>query len=121
MVAVWCALAGSVACRNAEAPGTGETGDTPNVTEFLTDANAKLLKTLNEANEAGWVLGTYITVDTQAMSARADEAYVSASTDFAKRAARFPANAGTPEEQRQITVLKNTMVMAAPGDPKKTT
>ena len=121
MVAVLCALVGSVACRNAEAPGTGETGDTGNVTEFLTDANAKLLKTLNEANEAGWVLGTYITVDTQAMSARADEAYVSASTDFAKRAARFPANAGTPEEQRQITVLKNTMVMAAPGDPKKTT
>jgi peptidyl-dipeptidase A len=121
MVALLCALAGGVACRRAEAPGTGETGDTSNITQFLADANTKLLKALNEANEAGWVLGTYITVDTQALSARADEAYVSASTDFAKRAARFPANAGTPEEQRQITVLKNTMVMAAPGDPKKTT
>jgi peptidyl-dipeptidase A len=121
MVALLCALACGVACRRAEAPGTGETGDTSNITQFLADANTKLLKALNEANEAGWVLGTYITVDTQALSARADEAYVSASTDFAKRAARFPASAGTPEEQRQITVLKNTMVMAAPGDPKKTT
>jgi peptidyl-dipeptidase A len=121
MVALLCALAASVACRRAEAPGSGETGDTSNVTQFLADANTKLLKALNEANEAGWVLGTYITVDTQALSARADEAYVSTSTDFAKRAARLPANAGTPEEQRQITVLKNTMVMAAPADPRKTT
>ena len=47
----------------------GQTGDTGNVTQFLADANTKLLKLLNEANEAGWVLGTYITVDTQAISA----------------------------------------------------
>ncbi len=115
-----CALA-VVGCRRAEAPGTGEAGDTGSVTEFLTDANARLLKLINEANEAGWVLQTYITSDTQALSARADEAYVSASTDYAKRAARFPADVGTPEERRQLTVLKNTMTMAAPADPKKTT
>ena len=119
-----CLLAAAAACRRAEAPGTGETGDTSstnNVTAFLADANTKLLKLVNESNEAGWVLGTYITPDTQAISARADEAYVSASTDYAKRAARFPADAGTPEERRQLAVLKNTMTMAAPGDPKKTT
>ena len=67
------------------------------------------------------MLQTYITSDTQAISARADEAYVSASTDYAKRAARFPADVGTPEERRQLTVLKNTMTMAAPANPKKTT
>ena len=114
-------LALGAACRRAEAPGTGSTGDTANVKEFLADANTKLLKLLNDANEAGWVLGTYITVDTQALSARADEAYVSASTDYAKRAARFSTDAGTPEERRQLEVLKNTMTMAAPADPKKTT
>jgi peptidyl-dipeptidase A len=116
-----CVLAVGAGCRRAEAPGTGDTGDTNNVSQFLTDANATLLKLLNEANEAGWVLGTYITSDTQAISARADEAFVSASTDYAKRAARFPADAGTPEERRQLEVLKNTMTMAAPADPKKTT
>ena len=117
-----CLLAAAAACRRAEAPGTGETGDTntSNVTAFLADANARLLKVINESNEAGWVLGTFITVDTQAISARADEAYVNASTDFAKRAARFPADTGTPEERRQLTVLKNTMTVAGPADPKKT-
>jgi peptidyl-dipeptidase A len=121
MVVLACVLVASTGCRRAEAPGRTETGDTSNVTGFLADANAKLLKLINEANEAGWVLGTYITVDTQAISARADEAYVNASTDYAKRAARFPADAGSPEERRQLNVLKNTMTMAGPADPKKTT
>ena len=121
MAVLACVLVAATGCRRAEAPGRVETGDTSNVTGFLADANAKLLKLINEANEAGWVLGTYITTDTQAISARADEAYVNASTDYAKRAARFPADAGTPEERRQLAVLKNTMTMAAPADPKKTT
>jgi peptidyl-dipeptidase A len=121
MAVLACVLAASTGCRRAEAPGRTETGDTSNVTGFLADANPKLLKLINEANEAGWVLGTYITSDTQAISARADEAYVNASTEYAKRAARFPADAGTPEERRQLDVLKNTMTMAGPADPKKTT
>jgi peptidyl-dipeptidase A len=121
MVGLVCVLGMGAGCRRVEAPAKSDTGDTSNVTGFLADANAKLLKLLNEGNEAGWVLGTYITVDTQAISARADEAYVNASTDYAKRAARFPADAGTPDERRQLTVLKNTMTMAAPADPMKTT
>ena len=121
MAVLACVLVASTGCRRVEAPERAETGDTSNVTGFLADANAKLLKLINEANEAGWVLGTYITTDTQAISARADEAYVNASTDYAKRAARFPADAGTPEERRQLTVLKNPMTMAGPADPKKTT
>jgi peptidyl-dipeptidase A len=119
--AVACLLALNVACRRAESPGATEAGDTSNVTGFLADANAKLLKVINEANEAGWVMQTYINSDTQAISARADEAYVSTLTDYAKRAARFPADAGTPEERRQLLVLKNTMTMAAPADAQKTT
>ena len=121
MAVLACVLVASMGCRRAEAPGRTEAGDTSSVTGFLADANAKLLKLINESNEAGWVLGTYITTDTQAISARADEAYINASTDYAKRAARFPADAGTPEERRQLAVLKNTMTMAAPADPKKTT
>ena len=89
VAAVVCVLAISAACRRAEAPGRTDTGDTSNVTGFLADANARLLKAINESNEAGWVMQTYITTDTQALSARADEAYVSALTDYAKRAARF--------------------------------
>jgi hypothetical protein len=40
-------------------------GTQQDVTKFLGDANAALLKLSNAANEAGWVQDTYITVDTQ--------------------------------------------------------
>jgi hypothetical protein len=94
--------------------------DANNVTQFLAQANENLLKLGNAANEAGWVQDNFITVDTQAISARATENLVNAATDYAKRAAKFPADAGTPDERRQLTVLKNTMTMAGPSDPKKT-
>jgi peptidyl-dipeptidase A len=115
------ALVVCVGCRSGEAPaGTAENSGTQDVTRFLSDANATLLKLSNAANEAGWVQDNFITVDTQAMSARANEALVNALTDYAKRAARFPADAGSADERRQLTVLKNTMTMAAPSDPKRT-
>jgi peptidyl-dipeptidase A len=109
----------SSACRRSETAAT-PAGDTKTVTQFLAEANDTLLKLGNAANEAGWVQDNFITVDTQGISARANEAYVNAVTDYAKRAARFPADAGTPEERRQLTVLKNTLTMAGPADPKKT-
>jgi peptidyl-dipeptidase A len=108
------------ACGRSEAPAPQDAG-TGNITQFLAEANDNLLKLGNANNEAGWVQDNFITVDTQAIAARANEAYVNAVTDYAKRAAKFPADAGTPDERRQITVLKNTMTMAAPSDPKKTT
>jgi peptidyl-dipeptidase A len=107
-----------VAC--ARGASTSTAGADTDVTKFLADANARLLDLSNAANQAGWVQDNFITVDTQAISARANEAYVNASTDYAKRAAKFPADAGSPEEKRQLTVLKNTLVMAAPNDAKKT-
>jgi peptidyl-dipeptidase A len=109
----------SAGCRRSEAPAT-PTGDANTVTQFLAEANDNLLKLGIAANEADWVQGNFITVDTQAISARANEAYTTAITDYAKHAAQFPADAGTPEERRQLTVLRNTLTMAGPADPKKT-
>src|SRR5205085_2117048 len=80
------------ACRRGQ-PAATAPADTANITQFLAEANAKLLDLGNAANEAGWVQDNFITVDTQAISARANEAYVNAVTDYAKRAARFPAEA----------------------------
>ncbi len=87
------------------------------VTAFLKDANDTLLSLGKAANEAGWVQSTFITTDTQAISARINEAYVTAATNYAKKAATFPAGAGTADEQRQLTVLKSTLTMAAPANP----
>ena len=112
-----------LAALSCQAPGTGGPGAADSkagangVTAFLKDANDTLLSLGKAANEAGWVQSTFITTDTQAISARINEAYVTAATNYAKKAATFPAGTGTPDEQRQLSVLKNTMTMAAPANP----
>jgi peptidyl-dipeptidase A len=91
----------------------------PDVEAFLKEANETLLRLSNEANQAGWVQQTYITQDTEALSARADQAFVSAITDYAKKAAHLDGSKASPEAQRQLTLLRNTLTMAAPADTKE--
>jgi Angiotensin-converting enzyme len=108
----------SIACRGGSAPASR----TPSVDEaraFLAEANETMLRLSNEANQAGWVQGTYITVDTEAIYARASEAFMTAVTSFAKRAAQYDNVALAPEERRQLAVLKNALTMAAPADSKE--
>jgi peptidyl-dipeptidase A len=91
----------------------------PDVEAFLKEANETLLRLSNEANQAGWVQQTYITQDTEALSARADQAFVSAITNYAKKAAHLDGSKASPEAQRQLTLLRNTLTMAAPADTKE--
>jgi peptidyl-dipeptidase A len=112
LVVVALAAAG---CRTDVAPGRSA----EEARAFLKEANDTLLRLSNEANQAGWVQNTYITVDTEAMAARANEAFMTAATSFAKRSTEFDAVEVSPEERRQLTVLKNFLVLAAPADPKE--
>ena len=107
------------ACREAPSDAVSMEKPLP-ISAFLEEANATLLKLAIAANQASWVQATYMTPDTDAILARATEAYVTASTDYAKRAATYSSSEGTVEERRQLTLLKNVLVVAAPADPKET-
>src|SRR5262245_35228193 len=93
---------GATACRNVTAPGTDRNADaaTPDAQTFLTEANDTSLRLSNEANEAGWVQSTFITPDTEKIAARANAAYITAVTDYAKRAARYDNVQGPPDVRR---------------------
>jgi len=112
-------LSGAASCGPSGSPPAPAAGTSPTVTAFLTDANAKLLRLGLEASQAGWVQETYITPDTEAIAARANEAYTKATTDFAKQAAKFGATDGSADERRQLLVLRNTITVAAPADEKE--
>jgi len=113
LAAVTLLLSAFGACRAAAPPAGCD------LRSFLENADATLLRLSNEANQAGFTQATFITPDTEAMSARASEAYATAVTGFARRAATFNAESATPEQQRRLTVLKNSITMAAPSDPKE--
>ena len=91
----------------------------PDPKVFLEHVNAEMLRLGNAASRAGWTQSTYITVDTETMAAEANEALVSAVTGFAKQAAKFGDAKVTPAERRQLDLLKNSLTVAAPPDPKE--
>jgi peptidyl-dipeptidase A len=86
---------------------------------FLAEVDRELLKLINAASRAGWTQSTYITPDTEQMAAEANEALVNASTRYAKEAARFDNVKVTPAERRQLYLLRNSLTMSAPPDPKE--
>ena len=105
----------SVACQSGGSPTEAD------ARAFLTEANDTLLRLGIEASQAGWVQNTYITPDTEAISARASEAYMTAATNYSKRAPQYDGLELPDAERRQFTVLKNVLTMAAPADAKEAT
>jgi peptidyl-dipeptidase A len=86
---------------------------------FLDEVNRELLALVNAASRAGWTQSTYITADTEVMAAQANEALVNAQTRYAKEAARFDTVQVAPELRRQLDLLKSSLTMSAPPDPKE--
>jgi peptidyl-dipeptidase A len=110
------ALGGALtACRDA----TSQRDLPRDADTFLAEVNRRMLELSTAASQAGWVQATYITPDTEAIAARANEAYMTAVTAYAKRATQFDGVQVAPETRRQLEVLKRTLTMAAPSDPKE--
>src|SRR5678815_4191464 len=54
--------------------------------KFMDDVNETLFKLALEASQAGWVSETYITDDTSALFARANQRYIDKTAQYAKEA-----------------------------------
>jgi peptidyl-dipeptidase A len=109
-----------LSAQSAPAPATTKHPATPaGVKTFLEEANLRLLELGNASSRAGWTQSTYITPDTEIMAAQANEALVNAQTRYAKEAFRFDKVEVSPDERRQLYLLKNSLTMASPPDPKE--
>ena len=112
-----------VACSAAAiACSRGASSSAPTAADakaFLATVNETTLKLGVEANRAGWVQQTYITDDTEALAARASQAANDAGARFAKEATKYDHVDVPPSERRELTVLKTSLVLASPSDPKE--
>src|SRR3954452_245624 len=86
---------------------------------FLDTVSDTTFKLGNQASQAGWVQQTYITDDTEAISARANQAANEAGARFAKEAVRYDAVQVPADQRRQLNLLKVALVLATPSDPKE--
>jgi peptidyl-dipeptidase A len=97
-------------------------GAEPTVQEaqkFMQQVEARLLDLSTMSGRADWVRSTYITGDTEALSADANERAISATVAFAKQATRFDKLALPPELARKMKLLKLSLTLATPADPKE--
>jgi peptidyl-dipeptidase A len=87
--------------------------------KFIDDAEKKLLALGIEAGRADWIQATYITDDTEALAAKTDERAIAATVDLAKQATRFDGLQLDPVTDRKLKLLKLSLTIATPSDPKE--
>jgi peptidyl-dipeptidase A len=88
---------------------------------FITKTNDDLKRLFAEAARADWIKNTYITDDTETLSAQAGEKVMLAQAAAIKEAASIDANTVDPETARALLLLKISPDLPAPNDAKKTT
>ncbi len=85
--------------------------------KFLDDAEKKLFDLSLDAGQAAWVQSTYITDDSEAVAARANERSIAESVRLAKGTVRFDKLNLPPDQRRKMNLLKYGLVLAAPANP----
>jgi peptidyl-dipeptidase A len=86
--------------------------------KFLDDAEARLNKLAVKGSRAGWVQETYITDDTEAISAEANDEGLAAITELVKASRKYEGVKATPEQARKLLLLKLSGFFA-PDNPKE--
>ena len=86
---------------------------------FLDTVNDTMYRLGVAQSQAGWVQQTYITDDTEALNARTNQEYIDAVARFAKDATRFDKVEVPADQRRQLNLLKLSLVMVTPSNPKE--
>ena len=105
-------------------PSWAEAGDSePTIAEaaaFLEEAENRLLDLWILSARADWIASTYITEDTEILSAKVQEDVIRTVIALATEAARFNGLELDYEMTRKLKKLKLALVLPAPNDPAKT-
>ena len=86
---------------------------------FLAHAESTLYDLSVKGARADWVANTYITFDTEELTAEAQEAYGNATRDFATRARRYERLRLPADLRRKFLLLKLSLPAPPPPDPRE--
>ena len=87
--------------------------------EFVARVNQDLSEIDHELAAAGWTQDTYITVDTQLLSARSNDRYLAYLTHALDEAKRFDGQTLNPQAARALMRLRLNVAAPAPADAAK--
>jgi peptidyl-dipeptidase A len=83
---------------------------------FVADAEKRLLELTIKSNRADWVKSTFITDDTEALAAEAQENYIAAVKELAEAARKFDKLKLNDVTARKLKLLKLALTLPAPGN-----
>jgi peptidyl-dipeptidase A len=107
-------------CTYATLVGAADPKATPEeARKFIDDVEQKLLVLGVDASMADWVRSTYIIDDTEALAAKLNERSIAATVQYAKQSTRFDGLKLDPVTARKIKLLKLSLTIATPADPKE--
>ena len=112
MVCLICSVAALACC-------TGRRPTPEEARKFIDDVEQKLLILGVDSAHADWVKSTYITDDTETVAAKLDERAIAATVEYAKQSTRFDGVQLDPVTARKIKLLKLSLTIATPSDPKE--
>src|SRR2546426_5527561 len=107
------AAAQAAASRGARPPTVAD------ATAFMARAESLLNDLAVKAARADWVAITYITFDTEELTAQADEAYGVATRDLATQARRFERLRLPPDLKRKFLLLRLSLSAPPPPDARE--
>jgi len=87
--------------------------------QFVDRLNKQFADIGLELNAAGWTQATYINVDTELLSARANERFLEAFSKAVDDSKQFEAKPMSPASKRALELLKQGVPAPAPNDPAK--
>src|SRR5688572_8692596 len=87
--------------------------------EFVARVNRELIELGAETQVAGFTQATYITPDTEMLSAKANDRYLAYVSQAAEEAKRYEGQKLAPATARAIALLKISVSAPAPRDPAK--
>ncbi|MGA7990955.1 MAG: M2 family metallopeptidase [Thermoanaerobaculia bacterium] len=114
-----CAAALLTAPARAASPERALAPTPEEALAFVASAEKRLLALTVEASQAGWVQANFITRDTEALSALANERLITATAELAKQAERYRGLALPPDAARKLEKIRLSLDLAAPADPRK--
>ena len=108
------APAGESATTPAAKAPEGETAD-----QFVARVNAEYRQIYAELSAAQWVSSTYINDDSEMLSAKANERWLTVLNGWIEQSRRFEGQQMSPQTARAIQLIKLMTAMPAPRDPAK--
>src|SRR5215831_16634274 len=97
---------------------TNPTPTAADAKKFIDEVNDTAFKLTLESSEAGWVSETFINDDTSSLNARANQRLIDKMAQYAKDAVKFDKVDVPADIRRQLNILKVSLVMATPSDPR---